>query len=111
MKHLQLEELPYSLDSCRIFDRLHDLTMPVFLDSAAPYSQRGRYDIITAEPREIIKINTAETDRYKTDLTLFQELKYTLNPFNTSLENDYKLPFIGGAIGYFGYDLGRQRLL
>ena len=108
MNHLQLEELPYSLDSCRIFERLRDLELPVFLDSAAPYSQRGRYDIITAQPRKKITQKHSLTTPYSDKVNLFIGLKETLSAFNQPLANDYKLPFIGGAIGYFGYDLGRQ---
>ena len=52
--------------------------------------------------------NIIKTDTYNKDLNLFERLKETLSQFNQPLDNDYKLPFTGGALGYFGYDLGRQ---
>ncbi len=107
MQALHLEELPYSLDSCSLFARLRDLEMPVFLDSASPYSQRGRYDIISANPSHIIKISPEETGSY-TQENLFQAVKSRLQEYPEQLANDYQLPFIGGAIGFFGYDLGQQ---
>ena len=108
MTSLLIEELSYCSDSALLFDRLRDLDQPVFLDSSAPYCQRGRFDLISAEPRKIISTNTDITDSYNQNLNYFENLKNALNDLDGSIQNDFKLPFIGGAIGYFGYDLGRQ---
>ncbi|MGK0499829.1 MAG: para-aminobenzoate synthetase component 1 [Oceanicoccus sp.] len=107
MHPLAIEELPYHLDSAPLFATLLDMELPILLDSAAPYSDRGRYDIFSAQPVKIIKstdhiANTSEKN------TFFDEVKTAIQQHCHSCDNDYHLPFIGGAIGSFGYDLARQ---
>lgn len=115
MDQLTIEELPYPDDSALLFARFLDLKLPVLLDSAAPFSSRGRYDIFSAEPvMTVTQSNLNEISSsinsmpYDDDLTYFRRLELTLQEQLTPISNDYHLPFTGGAIGYFGYDLGRQ---
>lgn len=108
MNQLVIEELPYAVDSAPLFERLLDLELPVYLDSSRPYSARGRYDIFSAEPVKILSNNSLLSNTYSDKLNLFQELNNTLEEVTPRIDNDYHLPFVGGALGYFGYDLGRQ---
>lgn len=104
MQPLIIEELPYSSDSTLLFRRFRGLELPVFLDSAYPFSARGRYDIIAANPVHSIcsEPNSGESSNP------FARVKTALNDYLKPINNDYHLPFVGGAMGYFGYDLGRQ---
>ncbi|MCR8923366.1 aminodeoxychorismate synthase component I [Dasania sp. GY-MA-18] len=104
MTSLTIEELPYSPDSSPLFAAIRVLPQPVFLDSGKPYAQQGRYDIISAAPIALI---SDERDS-PTSEHYFQRLAVALNTLDTQVANPQQLPFIGGAIGYFSYDLGRQ---
>ncbi|MEH6557221.1 MAG: aminodeoxychorismate synthase component I [Oceanicoccus sp.] len=108
MSQLVIEELPYAVDSAPLFETLLDLELPVYLDSARPYSARGRYDIFSAAPVEIVSNNSLLSNTYDGKLNLFNRLDNTLKELIPRIDNDYHLPFVGGALGYFGYDLGRQ---
>lgn len=104
MQSLIIEELPYNIDSPLLFNRVRELDMPIFLDSAYPFSARGRYDIIAANPLHTV----CSEHRNGQPETQFARLKTALNHYLEPINNDYHLPFVGGAMGYFGYDLGRQ---
>ncbi len=102
---LTLQALPYTPDSTLLFTALRDLPYAVFLDSAQPYSSHGRYDIITAQPRYLLK----EPDsQHTTKTTFFARLQQQLQQQPYTAEGAHDLPFIGGAVGYFSYDLARQ---
>ncbi|MEE8056385.1 MAG: aminodeoxychorismate synthase component I [Pseudomonadales bacterium] len=111
MDQLTIEELPYTVDSAPLFANFLDLEQPIYLDSCAPYSARGRYDIFTAEPLKSIKQRDTyylNSLGYKDKVNYFLTLKQTLDELTPRINNDYHLPFVGGALGYFGYDLSRQ---
>ena len=117
--------LPYSEDSSALFAHLHQLPWAMMLDSGQPRSQYGRYDIFVAEPFVTLR-TTENSDGFITEICQqgkktastddpFQLLNEILLPFQTQyqaineLKNQRKnLPFIGGAVGYFAYDLGRE---
>jgi len=89
-------ELPYHPDSSLLFAHLLDLPWPVFLDSNQPRAQQGRYDILSAAPTRTF-ITPLQGDPI--------EILQAAMPV-VELESDF--PFIGGAIGYFSYDLARS---
>jgi len=105
--------LPYFTDSAELFAVYADKAWAVFLDSGFPSSNQGRYDIIAAEP-----VCTLVTHGEVTEITCNGETtKSTENPFDLvkqqlGLFPSFKpiddLPFNGGAIGYFSYDLARR---
>lgn len=95
------QNLPYSADSAPWFERVRELGRPVWLDSARPFSTRGRYDIISAAPLATLD-DTPGTDPFSAVQQRMDEL------FAPQREVDPDLPFAGGAIGLFGYDLGRR---
>lgn len=111
MDSLIIEELPYASNCAPMFTQLLDLQHPIWLDSAAPFSSRGRYDIFSAAPLKIIEsINNkrTKTTNYETKLNLFDRVHEAVEALVPSVKNELKLPFCGGAMGYFGYDLGRE---
>ena len=107
-----ISPLPYFADSAALFSAIADRTWAVFIDSGNPYSDQGRYDIIAAEPvttlvtdGEITQINRNGSVFESSD-DPFDLVKAELvaNPFECFKD----LPFNGGAIGYFSYDLARR---
>lgn len=103
---LDIEVLPYHSDSSLLFASLKHLNAAIYLDSSAPYSKQGRYDLISAEPVQLL---TCPSASYQTDGEIFfNKLKQQLNHCGFVTDNPQQLPFIGGAIGFFSYDLGRE---
>lgn len=103
-------ELAYRTVSTALFARIAARPWAVFLDSGFPGSSHGRYDILAAEPWLTPRtcgcktaIRSAEGVRLSPK-DPFALLKQTLAPGSASSGD---LPFVGGAIGYFGYDLAR----
>lgn len=104
-------ELSYNPDSIRLFTRIAHKPWAIFLDSGQPKGQYGHYDVMVAEPFITLVTQDAHTEiqdasgmRIATD-DPFQLLKSALAPYASP---ESELPFCGGAMGYFGYDLARQ---
>ena len=103
-------ELPYRENSAMLFETVADSPWAVFLDSGQHQPGQSRYDIIAAQPylRLITRGNLTEVHADGVSLSRddpFELLKRHLE-MDPSLVCD--LPFCGGAIGYFGYDLARR---
>ncbi len=105
------EELPYFEDSAALFMPWADRPWAVFLDSGFPHSRQGRFDIIAADPLctlvtrgNLTEIRQGENTRFSPD-DPFELVKQALGD---SVGTDSRLPFYGGAIGYFAYDLARR---
>jgi para-aminobenzoate synthetase component 1 len=111
--------LTYHHDSARLFARIAHKPWAMFLDSGQALnaltgeagSQYGRYDILVAEPFITITSNATHSEvcsngqTYVSDEDPFQLVKRTLKPYAAAKTD---LPFTGGALGYFGYDLARR---
>ena len=116
-----LVSLPYFEDTPALFNLLANKPWSVFLDSGHQQQETsGRYDIIATQP-----IATVVTEGNKTTITHklvnnttvstndpFDLLRDVLDDYREaiphSIRQKIKLPFIGGAMGYFSYDLGRR---
>jgi para-aminobenzoate synthetase component 1 len=111
MREALLTELPYHPDSAPLFSAIADQPWSVFLDSGRPYSAQGRFDIITTDPVAVVCTRGVMTEtRTRRDSALSPDdpldiLRRCLAPAESETLG---LPFSGGAIGYFGYDLGRR---
>jgi para-aminobenzoate synthetase component 1 len=107
----KIEELPYFEDSAPLFTPWAERSWAVFLDSGFPHSRAGRYDIIAAEPYITLVTRGNLTEiRQGGAIALspedpFQLVRQALGEDIPSLPG---IPFAGGAIGYFGYDLARR---
>jgi len=105
--------LPYFPDSAELFSAYADKAWAVFLDSGFPASNQGRYDIIAAEPVCTLVTHGAITEITCSGTTIqspenpFDLVKQQLQEFQGFKLTD-DLPFNGGAIGYFSYDLARR---
>lgn len=114
--------LKYSTDTAQLFARVSHQPWAMFLDSGYPQSQYGRYDIIVARP--FITISTTEGTGIQQSALQSMHTEIVENGNRTVSHDDpfailnralapYQaasnaLPFCGGAVGYFGYDLARQ---
>jgi len=103
--------LPYFENSALLFESIVDSDWSVFLDSGYPYTQQGRYDILAAEPKCTLVTRGLETEITQHGKTVVS----TENPFDLlqqtlpeKLSNFENLPFNGGVLGYFSYDLSRR---
>lgn len=103
-------ELPYRPDSAALFEPLADSPWAMFLDSGAG-STRGRYDILAADPVTTLvtrggctEVRTGAQVRFSHD-DPFALLRHALGPPGPPVQG---VPFSGGALGYFGYDLARR---
>lgn len=108
---LYTHEITYQPDSAPLFARIAQRSWAVYLDSGQPGSQYGRYDILAADPfitlstqGEHTEICDAAGSRVSQD-DPFALLNGCLAEHRIS---NTSLPFEGGAIGYFGYDLARR---
>ncbi len=107
----RLHELPYGQDSSLLFEAIAHLEGAVFLDSGFPRNRQGRYDLLAAQPFQTLVTRNGITEVCsKQGVTVssknpFEILKDFLEP---KAETVATLPFCGGAIGYFSYDLARQ---
>ncbi|MDD5033614.1 MAG: aminodeoxychorismate synthase component I [Methylococcaceae bacterium] len=107
----RIEELPYFEDSAALFLPWAERRWAVFLDSGFPHSRQGRYDIIAAEPSAtlITRGNLTEI-RQGGAISLSPDDPFELvkKALGETVLSHPDLPFCGGAIGYFGYDLARS---
>lgn len=93
--------LPYQANSQSYFEKIRHLGHAVFLDSGRPTCPWGRYDIISAAPEEILELNVADGEP-------FAQLEQLYKRYQTDNEEIEDIPFQGGIIGHFAYDLGRS---
>ncbi|MDT8896602.1 aminodeoxychorismate synthase component I [Halomonas sp. I1] len=102
---LEITPLPYRTSPLEIFAVLRHRPGAVLLDSGRPEAPGGRYDILSSDP-----LDTFETERrnpaipgertasFKAQKALLERLPHEVP--------DSDLPFLGGLIGYWSYDLG-----
>lgn len=117
IKALSITALPYSSDPLEVFARLRARPGAVLLDSGRPVAT-GRFDIISSDPLATLEVSGDGEPQVLSDqlsppaylaqdaFGLQQWLMDQLEITNTPSE----LPFLGGLIGYWGYDLGRNTL-
>ena len=106
-----LTELPYRADSAALFEVLADAPWPVFLDSGRPAVSAGRYDIMAADPFVTLVTRGGVTEtRTRDGASLSPDDPFALLDHHLGATEPpvAGLPFSGGAMGWFAYDLGRR---
>jgi para-aminobenzoate synthetase component 1 len=108
---VRIAELDYRADSAARFGALADHNWAVFLDSGDERVSGGRYDIYAADPYKTLTTRGPVTEVQKRSgvCTVREDpleiLRAELGPV---VSREPSLPFCGGAMGYFAYDLGRR---
>lgn len=97
MKHFYSVELPYQPDASACFAAIADLPWAVWLDSCG----KGCYDILTAAPQHTLVLD---------EITQTDPFALLRDALGTRLEPIADLPFAGGALGYWSYDLVRRQM-
>ena len=102
--------IPYIADAAAYYAAIADLPWAVWLDSGG----RGRYDILCAQPVATLvthgtstAITHAATPQHSTD-DPFDLLRQQLG---APLAEMPGIPFAGGALGYWSYDLARRLMV
>ena len=108
----RVAELDYIPDSAERFRRLTELPLPVFLDSSGgPDRGGGRYDILSADPYLTLTTRGMQSEirsRDRVERSTRDPLRIIKDLLGERVAAPRGLPFAGGAIGYFAYDLGRR---
>ncbi len=103
-----LQSIPYHPDSSLLFESIAKRPWSVFLDSGRPGSKQGRFDILASDPTTTLVCRGNATQiASRTDTQISHDDPFSLlrQQLDVSQDTEGPLPFVGGAIGYFGYDL------
>ena len=105
-----LTEIRYCPESVSLFESIADLPWAVFLDSGLHHPGQSRYDILAAQPyiRLVTRGNLTEIHTDGVELSREDPFALVRHYVNAGENQRGPVPFCGGAIGYFGYDLGRR---
>jgi para-aminobenzoate synthetase component 1 len=103
--------LPYCADPVQLFECVADQPWAVLLDGGRHDPGQSRYDVIAAEPWATLVTRAGMTEvrvRTQTRITPEDPLRLLRELLEPGAAAALPEPFAGGAIGYFGYDLGRR---
>ena len=104
MPFCTLHALPYLADPAPWFERIRNAPGAILLDSGRPHAVRGRFDLLSAWPLEILEPAANEPGR-----DFFARLRQALRALGEAqLPDGCELPFAGGLIGLLGYDFGSR---
>ncbi len=106
---MMIKELNIKIDPLKTFKRFKEDTSPILLESQKDPERLGRWSIMASNPFLIISskgneiIITSDKDKEVLDGNPLEVLEEYVDKYK--VKNDTHLPFIGGALGYLGYDL------
>lgn len=104
MPHCFLHPLPYQEDPGDRFALIHRAPGAVLLDAGRPIATRGRYDLLSAWPLAELAPTADESAK-----AFFARVRSALQSLGeVQAPENQALPFVGGMIGYLGYDFGRR---
>ena len=107
----RITEIPYRADSASLFEHLADRPWAAFLDSGRPLTEHGRFDILVADPSVTLTTRAGLTEiRGRDHCALSRDDPFDLLSEHLGVQSEpvAGLPFCGGAVGWFSYDLGRR---
>lgn len=112
MPEAMVREIDYYPDLPRLFSAIARGGHGFWLDSSMTHESLGRYSILGSRPFLILRSRGREVVLTRPE----GETRLHANPFDVladlmashSLNKPPEVPFAGGAVGYFAYDLGRQ---
>ena len=93
-----IKEIKTKLTSFEIYTIFKDEKDSFILDSAMDKEKLGRYSFISSNPFKTLKYKNSNENP-------LDYLQKELNKYKSV--NNTHLPFIGGAVGYLSYDLGK----
>ena len=108
---LTLVDVPYVEDVAGVFAGFAHLPWSIFLDSGRPYSAHGRYEIFSAHPKKTFTTYGRKTiieHGHQREVVFTDPFQLLAQELNRVSLTDSRLPFSGGALGFFAYDLGRR---
>ncbi|MGO3004145.1 MAG: aminodeoxychorismate synthase component I [Halomonas sp.] len=117
IKALTITALPYSTDPLGAFACLRKRPGAVLLDSGRPIAS-GRFDILSSDPLATLEVSgdgivSVESNQLSPPAQLandaFAHQQWLLDQLAIPNQPS-ELPFLGGLIGYWSYDLGRNTL-
>lgn len=97
----------------QVFARIGHLPYAVWLDSASPSPETGRYSFIACQPFAVLRsfrgqVEWEDTDGvHLADRPVMEELDAALETWRIN-ERDLPIPFCGGCAGFFGYELASE---
>lgn len=109
MTSIQIHSLPYHSTPLAYFSALRQRPGAVLLDSGKPEAPGGRYDILSSDPLAMLEIDAAGKVSGVDELadhSPFAAQQALLEWLNSETPPS-DLPFLGGLIGYWAYDLGQ----
>ncbi|WP_227369655.1 aminodeoxychorismate synthase component I [Halomonas sp. M20] len=108
---LLITPLPYHQNPLTLFTCLAQRPGAVLLDSGRPDAPGGRYDILSSDPCAVLTLDQQGQVHCDADIPLptapFAAQQALLDTLDLA-PPDSELPFLGGLIGYWGYDLGSE---
>ncbi|MBE0362295.1 para-aminobenzoate synthetase component I [Pseudoalteromonas ulvae UL12] len=107
-EQLSCKKLDISLNSTQLFAQFAQSPWAILLDSANPDNKQQQFDIIAISPIATIEAfnNQCQLNGHTCTDSPFTVLAEQLAQFATQ-KAPHSLPFSGGLLGYFSYDLGR----
>ncbi|KAF7770193.1 para-aminobenzoate synthetase component I [Pseudoalteromonas citrea] len=107
-EQINCKKLDISLSTVALFEQFAHLPHAILLDSSNAQHENSRYDIISINPVHVLEAKSQHVflDGEQTHLSWFEAISHHLTQLCTT-PAPFDLPFCGGWLGYFGYDLGR----
>jgi para-aminobenzoate synthetase component 1 len=114
---IDFKALDYAPDlALHLFSHIQHQPWAMLLRSASETHIDSRFDVLVANPVATLEtiadntcIKTPSDDYVSGDdpFSLLDQLQQQWLP-SVELDSEWDLPFVGGALGYFSYDLGRR---
>lgn len=113
-QQIRIKLLEYrSQFASELFSRIQHLPWAMLLKSASAQHKDSRFDVLVAKPLVTLTTFAGQTTVITPDEQRisaedpFALLEQYQQRYLPSIECELDVPFVGGALGYFAYDLGR----